>query len=123
MIILIPLRKFQFPIMAECINPSVFQGKTAAEIAALNVWEGNKQKRLGDLFSIEEDKAETPNIRIDGDASEVRRIGEGMKEGEIAVNGNAGMHWGEKRTGGKITVNGDPWRGIGSPMKAGFIEI
>jgi formylmethanofuran dehydrogenase subunit C len=123
MIVLIPLRKFQFPIMAECINPSVFQGKTVAEIAALNVWEGNKQKCLGDLFSIEEDKAETPNIRIDGDASEVRRIGQGMKEGEITINGNAGMHLGEKITGGKITVNGDTGGWAGSQMKAGFIEI
>src|SRR4030066_2326652 len=123
MIVLIPLRKFQFPVMAECINPSVFQGKTIAEIAALNVWEGNKQKRLGDLFSIEEDKAETPSIRIDGDASEVRRIGEGMKEGEIVVNGNAGMHLGEKMTGGKITVNGDAGGWTGSDMKGGLIEI
>ena len=123
MIILIPLRKFQFPVMAECINPSVFQGKTVAEIAALNVWEGNKQKCLGDLFRIEEDKTESPNIRIDGDASEVRRIGLGMKEGEIAVNGNAGMHLGEKMTGGKITVNGDVAGWVGSQMKAGFIEI
>src|SRR3990170_4675466 len=123
MIVLIPLRKFQFPIMAECINPSVFQGKTAAEIAAMNVWEGNKQKNLGDLFSIEEDKAETPSIRIDGDASEVRRIGVGMKEGEIAINGNAGMHLGEKMTGGKITITGDAGGWVGSQMKAGTIEI
>ena len=123
MIILIPLRKFQFPVMAECINPSVFQGKTVAEIATMSVWEGNKQKHLGDLFKIEEDKAEIPSIRIDGDASEVRRIGLGMKEGEIAVNGNAGMHLGEKMTGGKITVTGDAGGWVGSQMKAGFIEI
>src|SRR4030066_371962 len=123
MIVLIPLRKFQFPVMAECINPSVFQGKTVAEIAALNVWEGNKQKRLGDLFSIEEDKAETPGIRIDGDASEVRRIGEGMKEGEIAINGNAGMHLGEKMTGGKIIVHGNVGSDSAVFMKGGIIKI
>ncbi len=32
-----------------------------------------------------------------------------MKTGEIVINGNAGMHLGEKMLGGKITVNGDAW--------------
>ena len=31
----------------------------------------------------------------------------GMKNGEIIINGNVGMHLGEKMAGGKITVNGD----------------
>jgi formylmethanofuran dehydrogenase subunit C len=123
MIILTPLRKFQFPVMAECINPDVFKGKTVAEIAALSVWEGNKQKTLGDLFKIEENAAETPNIVINGDASEVRRVGMGMKGGEIVVNGNIGMHLGEKMAGGKITVNGDAGGWAGSDMKGGLIEV
>jgi len=123
MIILTPLRQFQFPVMAECINPEVFQGKTPDEIASLSVWEGNKQKKLGDLFKIEEDKAETPNIIINGDVDEVRRIGMDMKNGEIMVNGNAGMHLGEKMAGGKITVQGDAAGWAGSSMKKGLIEI
>jgi formylmethanofuran dehydrogenase subunit C len=123
MIVLTPLRQFQFPVMAECINPDVFQGKSAAEIAALTVWEGNRKKKLGDLFKIEEDPAETPNITLKGDASEVRRVGMGMKDGEIMVNGNIGMHLGEKMTGGKITVQGDAAGWAGSGMKGGLIEI
>jgi formylmethanofuran dehydrogenase subunit C len=123
MMVLTPLRKFQFPVMAECINPSVFQGKTLDEIAALGVWEGNKQKKLGDLFKIEEDKAEDPHITINGDASEVRRIGMGMKDGEIVINGNVGMHLGAKMAGGKITVHGDVGGWAGAEMKDGVIEI
>jgi formylmethanofuran dehydrogenase subunit C len=123
MIVLAPLKKFQFPVMAECINPDVFKGKTLAEIAALSVWEGNRQKTLGDLFTIEETSAETPSIVINGDASEVRRVGLGMKNGEIVINGNIGMHVGEKMTGGKITVNGDAGGWAGSDMKNGLIEI
>ena len=123
MIVLTLLRKLQFPVMAECITPSVFQGKTVDEIAALEVWEGNKQKKLGDIFRIEEDKAETPNITINGDAAEVRRVGSGMKEGEIVINGNIGMHLGEKMSGGKITVNGDAGQWAGAEMKGGLIEI
>ncbi len=123
MIALSPLRHFQFPVMAECINPDMFQGKSITEIAELTIWEGNKQKKLGDLFKIEEDAAATSNITINGDASEVRRIGMGMKNGEIIVNGNAGMHLGEKMAGGKITVNGNAAGWAGSAMKGGLIEI
>jgi formylmethanofuran dehydrogenase subunit C len=93
------------------------------EIASLPVWEGNRQKKLGDLFKIEETPAETPNITINGDASEVRRVGQGMKTGEIIVNGDAGMHLGEKMAGGKITVNGNAGGWTGSSMKKGLIEI
>jgi formylmethanofuran dehydrogenase subunit C len=123
MIVLAPLRQFQFPVMAECINPDVFQGKSVAEIAALDIWEGNRKKKLGDLFKIKEEAAETPNITLNGDASEVRRVGMGMKNGEILVNGNVGMHLGEKMAGGKITVKGDAAGWAGSGMKGGFIEI
>jgi formylmethanofuran dehydrogenase subunit C len=123
MLSLTALRKFQFPVMAECVNPGVFQGKTLEEIAGLSVWEGNKQKKLGDLFKVEEDKAESPNITINGDAGEVRRIGMGMKDGEIMIHGNAGMHLGAKMVGGKITVNGDVGGWAGAEMKGGLIEI
>jgi formylmethanofuran dehydrogenase subunit C len=123
MIVLTPLRKFQFPVIAECINPDVFQDKTLDEIAALTLFEGNKQKKLGNLFKIEKENAESPNITINGDVSEVRRIGMGMKNGEIAINGNAGMHLGAKMAGGKITVHGDAGGWAGAEMKDGVIEI
>jgi formylmethanofuran dehydrogenase subunit C len=123
MIVLTPLKEFKYPIYAECINPDNFQGKTVAEIAKLQVYEGNKPKTLNDLFKVEEISAETPNITIQGNAGEVRRIGIGMKNGEIVINGNAGMHLGEKMSGGKITVNGDVAAWAGSAMKKGLIEI
>ncbi len=123
MIVLTPLRKFQFPVIAECINPDVFQGKTLEEIAALTLFEGNKQKTLGDLFKVEENTAESPNITINGDVSEVRKIGMGMKNGEIAINGNAGMHLGSKMAGGKITVQGDVGGWAGAEMSGGVLEI
>jgi formylmethanofuran dehydrogenase subunit C len=119
---LIPLKKFTFPITADCINPDIFQGKKTAEISKLPVHEGNKQCKLSDLFKIEEDAAEAI-ITINGDVSQVRRIGAGMKTGEIIINGNVGMHLGEKMAGGKITVNGDAAQWAGASMKKGLIEI
>jgi formylmethanofuran dehydrogenase subunit C len=123
MIVLTPLKKFTFPVTADCINPDVFHGKSTAEIGNLPVNEGNKPKKLCDLFKIEETADAAPNITINGDVDEVRRIGAGMKTGEIVINGNVGMHLGEKMAGGKITVNGDACQWAGASMKKGLIEI
>jgi len=123
MITLTPLREFRFPIIAESISPDVFSGKSADEIAALGVWEGNKQRELADLFKIEETPRENPDITINGNVEKVRRIGSGMKSGEIIINGNVGMHLGEKMADGKIIVNGNADGWAGSDMKKGLIEI
>ncbi|PVX23897.1 MAG: formylmethanofuran dehydrogenase subunit C [Candidatus Bathyarchaeum sp.] len=123
MITLVPLKEFQVPVTALCINPNIFEGKSVAEIAELSVHEGNRKKKLGDLFKIENDSVETPSITINGDVGNVKRIGMGMEKGEIVINGNAGMHLGEKMTGGKITVNGNADGWTGSAMKGGVIEI
>jgi formylmethanofuran dehydrogenase subunit C len=121
--ILTPLKQFQYHIMAECITPPVLQGKTPAEIAALQVYEGNTQTTLGALFKIEQDTNANPTIIINGDVGKVTKIGLGMKEGEIVINGNAGMHLGEEMKGGKITVQGNALGWTGSDMKGGLIEI
>jgi len=127
MINLYPAKEFKFPIIAECINPDVFQGKTPEEIEGLKIWEGNKQKKLGELFKVEEIKAEnSPEkeaITIKGDVSKVRRIGACMKSGEITIYGNVGIHLGEEMRGGKITVHGNVGGWAGSMMKGGTIEI
>jgi formylmethanofuran dehydrogenase subunit C len=127
MISLRPLKDFTFPILAECISPDVFQAKTLTEIEALQVWEGNKQKKLGNLFKVDEAKTEnqpeSPAIAVYGNVSKVRRIGLGMKSGEITINGDAGMHLGEEMKGGSITVHGNVAGWTGSMMKGGSIEI
>jgi formylmethanofuran dehydrogenase subunit C len=122
-ITLTPLKQFELPIIAECITPANFQGKTLAEIAILPLYEGNMEKTLCDIFKIEQDEAATPTILINGDATKVRRIGKKMKEGEIVINGGAGMHLGSEMKGGKITVKGDALGWTGAEMKGGTIEI
>lgn len=123
MITLTPKRVFEVPVQAACITPDEFAGKTAPEIAKLPVTEGHLNLTLGDLFLITEDKTETPSITLNGDFSKVKRVGQGMKTGEIIVNGDVGMHTGEKMAGGKITVNGNSGGWTGSEMKKGIIEV
>jgi formylmethanofuran dehydrogenase subunit C len=120
---LYPLKQFKYPIIAQCINPDIFCDKTLEEIRALEIWEGNKQKKLGELFKIEENKTENTIININGDVSKARRIGAGMKTGEITIQGNVGMHLGEEMRGGKIIVRGNAASWLGSMMKDGLIEV
>jgi len=123
MITLTPKRKFEVPLQAACITPETFKGKTPAEIAELPITEGNQPLKLGDAFDIVQDNTALPDITINGDAGKVKRIGQGMKTGEIVINGDVGMHTGEKMMGGKITVNGNAGNWTGSEMKGGTIEI
>jgi formylmethanofuran dehydrogenase subunit C len=123
---LFPLRSFKYPVLGECISPDVFDSKTLAEIGQLTVWEGNKHKRLKDLFRVEKTDEAFDNgllVRICGDVSEVRRIGARMTEGEISIEGNVGMHLGEEMKEGKITVRGNVGGWAGSMMSGGTIEI
>ncbi len=123
MINLYPLKEFQFPVLAECISPDIFGGKRREEMLKLKVWEGNKQKMLGELFKIEHAKGESTAITISGDVSKIRKIGACMTSGEIVIRGNAGMHLGEEMRGGKISVYGNVGSWAGSMMKGGEIEI
>jgi len=122
-----PTKMFTFPIVADCISPDVFQNKTPNEISELIVWEGNKQRKLSDLFKIKvtEDPESQSSVAIEiiGDVSEVRRIGSRLQTGEITIKGNAGMHLGEEMMQGKITVYGNAGAWTGSMMKGGTIEI
>jgi len=127
MIELVPKRVFRLPITAENITPDVFEGKTIAEIEALKVWEGNKQKTLGGIFKVAEsgtdNQQENNIITIHGDVSEVRGIGSHMKNGEIVIHGNVGSQLGVEMHGGKITVHGNTGGWTGSMMKNGTIEV
>jgi formylmethanofuran dehydrogenase subunit C len=124
MITLTPKREFTVPIQAPVITTETFAGKTVAEIAALPITEGKENITLGDVFNITEDKTvETPDITLTGDFSRVKRIGQAMKKGVIVINGNAGMHTGEKLAGGKIIVNGNSGGWTGAEMKKGILEI
>jgi len=121
-----PRYLFRVPVEAQCISPDVFAGKNLDEIAKLPLWEGNKQRTLGELFEIEgepSDKPENLSIHVHGEAQKVTRIGSGMSAGEIIVSRDVGVHLGEEMKGGKITVGGNADSWLGAMMKGGTIEV
>jgi formylmethanofuran dehydrogenase subunit C len=118
-----PKKHFTFPVTADSLCPEVLTSKTLSEIEKLSLWEGNKQREFGQLFKIDETGKTELKLAIVGDVSKVRRIGAGMKTGELTIRGNAGTHLGEKMKGGKITVHGNVEGWTGSMMSGGVIEI
>jgi formylmethanofuran dehydrogenase subunit C len=119
-------KELKVPINAECISPDVFAGKSLDELAKLQLWEGNRKRLLREIFKIEGNSGKTPSevsIRLIGNLSKVQKIGAGMTDGEIKVQGNVGMHLGEKMKGGKITVEGNAGSWVGSAMKGGMITV
>ena len=115
----------KFPLEAETISPDGFASKTTAEIKKLRVYHGNEEKEIGDYFNVSGEAGDLNELKIiiEGDVSNVKRIGEKMTGGEIIIHGNVGMHVGNQMKGGKIVVNGDADDWAGAMLKGGELEI
>ena len=114
-----------YPLEAEIITPDQFAGKSTAVIKKLIVYHGNEERSLGEFFDVSGNGSEVKDtkITIEGDLSNVKRIGEKMTGGEIIINGNVGMHVGNNMTGGKILVNGNADDWAGAMLNGGELEI
>ena len=125
MITLTPKNSFIFPVEGKNITPDIFIGKSVKEIEALDMWEGNRKRTIGELFNVKNDDApsEVFTIKIDGNVHSVRNIGAQMSMGQIIVDGDVGMHLGEAMSGGSIAVTGNAGSWAGSRMTDGIIEI
>jgi formylmethanofuran dehydrogenase subunit C len=122
-----PLRPFEISVEAENISPDKLAPLTLSQIRSLEVWQGNRKKKIADLFKAEGDegasKPEEVLIRLEGDFSSVKRVAEGMSAGTVEVLGSLGMHAGNGMLGGllKIQGNADDW--LGREMRGGKIVI
>ncbi len=118
-------KQSEFPLEAESISPDNFTGKTLDEIKNMTVYYGNEEGKLGDFFNVSGKSGDINDLKIiiDGDLSNVKRIGEKMTGGEIIINGNVGMHIGNQMNGGKILVNGNADDWAGAMLKGGELEI
>lgn len=109
------------PIEADAISPDNFLGRTRQEIADLPILYGRRQRRIGDLFTVEGEDSDTIILR--GDLSHVKRVGQAMTRGRITIDGGVGMHLGARMTGGEIVVHGDAAAWAGAHISGGRIWI
>ena len=111
----------EVPIEAECLSPAKIKGLSQSGIEHLVMMHGNRKVRVGDFFRVTGNGQNS--LRLEGDLSRVKYIGAGMKEGEVRVNGSAGMHLGAGMSGGVIRVSGDASDWVGPEMSGGRIEV
>ncbi len=114
-------------IEAERISPDVLAGLTIDKISEIEIWQGNRRRRLSDLFMIsgdpEPDKPENTKVVIEGDLSKVKRLGEKMSAGIMEIIGDAGMHAGNSMSGGVLHIKGNAGDWLGREMRGGKIIV
>lgn len=108
------------PIEAEMIVPMNFIGSRD-----IFLYEGNKKRRLEDLFTIRKDgNVNSPEkilVMMKGDTSRVKRVGEYMSSGTIIIEGDIGMHCGNFMRDGYIEILGNAGGWLGREMRGGSI--
>jgi formylmethanofuran dehydrogenase subunit C len=109
------------PVEADVISPDRFAGLSHEQITALPILLGRRRVPLGDLFEVEGDG--TSEIVIVGDLSHVKRVGQGMSQGHIAIHGSVGMHLGNTMRGGELVVEGDVGAWAGAQMMGGMLRV
>ena len=109
------------PIEADSITPDLFAKRNRTEIEALPAFYGRRKVSLGDLFAVDGERSDS--IVIQGDLQHVKKIGQGMSRGRIAVRGDVGPHLGAYMRGGRISVQGNAGDWAGAHMEGGHIWI
>ncbi len=101
--------------------PPALAGKTAAQIEKIELQTTRTTLTVGDLFRLR--MGDAARIRIEGGGERLDRVGQGMTEGEIVVEGDVGTKAGRLMRGGTLVVRGSagPW--AGSAMLGGNLEI
>ncbi len=114
------------PVEAEVISPTRLAGKTADEIAALPVRQGNRTLPLASFFEVEGSagpSASSTEVVVHGNLQRFKMLGAHMDGGVLVVEGSAGAHLGAGMIAGRIRVNGSvgPW--AGAEMRGGNIQV
>jgi formylmethanofuran dehydrogenase subunit C len=110
----------------ENVNPDVFAGKKADQIAKLGAYQGKEIATLGDYFTIAGEAGATAadtKIVVNGDCTKMKYLGAKMTAGEMVVNSACDMYTGSWMKGGKLVVNGDVHSFCGLAMAGGEMII
>ena len=107
------------------VTPAAVAALTAADVERLPVGYGNALLPLAEWFSVSrrETVAGDDELRIEGDASRVDRIGWQMAAGRIVVDGSAGDYAGAGMTGGELHVNGNAGALAACEMAGGTLTV
>jgi formylmethanofuran dehydrogenase subunit C len=103
------------------LTPDRLRGMKLKDIEALNVGITHDRVSVGDVFKLKGDDVST--LRFVGTTRVCDKIGYGMKDGAITVDGDAGAYLGATMRGGIIGVGGSAGAYAGGSMAGGRIDI
>ncbi|HUI20358.1 MAG TPA: formylmethanofuran dehydrogenase subunit C [Methylocella sp.] len=101
--------------------PHLLEGKSAKDIAEIELETTREKVTAGDLFKIRLGGVES--IRFEGGSLYLDNVGQGLKSGEIIVEGDCGKSPGRGMSGGNLMIAGDCGPYAGSAMSGGRLEI
>jgi formylmethanofuran dehydrogenase subunit C len=110
------------PIELEGLTPEWTFNKSLAEIERFNIFHGNRQIPLAEMFAVSGDPSDA-RIDFEGDLSGVHWIGAHMRGGQIHVHGPAGRHVGSEMRRGEIHIQGHAGGWLGCEMRGGLIHV
>ena len=87
------------------LTPQRLAGKSARDIAAVQLQSGNRRVAVADLFQVR--GADYNDIVIRNSCARLDRIGEGNVSGRIRVFGDAGAYLGFAMRGGELLLSGN----------------
>jgi formylmethanofuran dehydrogenase subunit C len=103
------------------LTPTLLAGKSAREIASLQLQSGNRKLPAGELFTLSGDDPQNLVIECEGDKLE--RIGARMTGGSVRVQGDCGAYAGLQMRGGEIHVAGSVGAFGACQMRGGLLRI
>ncbi len=101
--------------------PHLLEGKSAKEIADIDLATTKEPAKAGDIFRIQPGSVE--EIRFEGGSERFDNLGHGSKSGRVVLNGDAGSNVGRKLAGGEVIVAGHVGPYAGSGLESGRLEI
>lgn len=101
--------------------PHNLAAKTVGEIERIEVGTTRVRVTAGDVFRIRE--GDPAAILIEGGGERFDRVGRGLADGAIRVEGEVGVEAGRQMSGGQLTIRGDAGPFAGSGMTGGRLEI
>jgi formylmethanofuran dehydrogenase subunit C len=115
----------QLPLEAEQLSPDKLENLSLEEILSLPLLYGNETVKAGQFLQGEISQApgEGVTLILTGDFSRVKRLGQGMKSGDLIIEGPAGFHTGAEMSGGVLTIHGDAGDWLGAHMTGGLIRV
>jgi formylmethanofuran dehydrogenase subunit C len=103
------------------LTPDRLVGLSQSKIDAIQLQTTRDRVLAGDVFKIR--MGDAMQIRFEGGSERFDRIGAGMSQGEVSVDGDVGIQAGRLMEGGKLAIAGNagPWAASG--MTDGSLTI